>query len=68
MGRHEEWQTATARIRDVQVLLTADQGLRFQQNVAQFRTTLPDLQRMLPDIRSVVARVAPGEIIVVTPR
>jgi hypothetical protein len=49
-------------------LLTADQGLRFQQNVAQFRTTLPDLQRMLPDIRSVVARVAPGEIIVVTPR
>jgi predicted nuclease of predicted toxin-antitoxin system len=61
-----------------EVLLTADQGLRFQQNVAQFRigvvvietvdTTLPNLRRMLSDIRSAVERVLPGEVIIVKPR
>ena len=57
------------------VLLTADQRLRFQQNVRQFDigvvvietvdTTLPNLRRLLPEIRDAIDRVTPGTVIVV---
>lgn len=57
------------------VLLTVDQRLRFQQNVAQFDigvvvletvdTTLPNLRRVLSEIRSGVESVTPGGVVVV---
>ena len=56
-------------------LLTVDQGLRHQQNVAKFNvgvvvietedTTLPNLQLMLGDIRAALHRVQPGTVIIV---
>jgi len=56
-------------------LLTVDQRLRHQQNVAKFNigvvvvetddTTLPNLQLMLPDIRAALNRVRHGQVIVV---
>lgn len=57
------------------VLLTADQRLRYQQNVQDFAigivaietadTTLPGLQPLLPRINDAVARVLPGTVLVV---
>ena len=57
------------------VLLTADQRLRFQQNVSQlpigvvvietYDTRLRNLRRFLPEIREALANVQPSEIIVV---
>lgn len=56
-------------------LLTVDQRLRHQQNVAKFNigvvvvetddTTLPNLQLMLDDIRAALNRVQPGTVIIV---
>jgi hypothetical protein len=56
-------------------LLTADQRLRYQQNVAQFAigvvvietvdTTLGNLRRFLPQIHAAIERVAPGTVVVV---
>jgi hypothetical protein len=56
-------------------LLTADQRLRYQQNVAQFEigvvvietvdTTLGNLRRFLPQIHAAIERVAPGTVVVV---
>lgn len=58
------------------VLLTADQRLRYQQNVKQFDigvvvietvdTTLDNLQRLLPRIVDAVDRVKPGEVLLVS--
>jgi predicted nuclease of predicted toxin-antitoxin system len=58
------------------VLLTADQRLRFQQNVAQFEigivviqtvdTTLGNLRRALRDIQDALGSVKPGTVVVVT--
>ena len=57
------------------VLLTADQRLRYQQNIGNFEigvvvietfdTTLANLQLMLPQIRSAIERVWPGMVLVV---
>jgi len=59
------------------VLLTADQRLRYQQNIDQFAvgvvaietfdTTLPGLRPLLPQINQAVARVAPGTVLIVRP-
>jgi hypothetical protein len=59
------------------VLLTADQRLRYQQNVSQFDigivvietidTTLPNLRRLLPQIKKAIANVTPGKVLIVKP-
>jgi hypothetical protein len=59
------------------VLLTADQRLRYQQNVSQFDigivvietidTTLPNLRRLLPRIKSAIASVTAGSVLIVKP-
>jgi hypothetical protein len=59
------------------VLLTADQRLRYQQNTTRFDigivvietfdTTLPNLRRLLPEIKSAVENVGPGMVTIVTP-
>jgi Domain of unknown function (DUF5615) len=58
------------------VLLTADQRLRYQQNVAQFEigvvvietvdTTLDNLKRFLPEIHAAIESVTPGAVVIVT--
>jgi predicted nuclease of predicted toxin-antitoxin system len=58
------------------VLLTADQRLRYQQNVAQFEigvvvietvdTTLGNLKRFLPEIHAAIESVTPGAVVIVT--
>lgn len=55
------------------VLLTTDQNLRYQQNLEQAGVAvivlvarsnrLPDLVPLIPDVRSVLSTVAPGEVI-----
>ena len=57
------------------VLLTADQRLRYQQNIEQFEigvvaietfdTTLAGLRALLPQINHAVASVMPGTVLVV---
>ena len=57
------------------VLLTADQRLRYQQNIDQFAigvvaietfdTTLAGLRPLLPQINDAIARVMPGTLVVV---
>ena len=57
------------------VLLTADQRLRYQQNVAQFEigvviietfdTTLANLRRLLPQIRTAIESVTAGSVVIV---
>lgn len=57
------------------VLLTADQRMRYQQNVAQFEigvvvietvdTTLGNLRRFLPQIHAAIESVGPGTVVVV---
>jgi hypothetical protein len=59
------------------VLLTADQRMRYQQNVSQFDigivvietfdTTLPNLRRLLPQIRTALDNVTPGTVTIVKP-
>ena len=56
------------------VLITADQRMRYQQNLTQFEigivvletfdTTLSGLRGLLPEIRAAIDRVKPGAIIV----
>lgn len=58
------------------VLLTADQRLRYQQNVARFEigvviietvdTTLGNLRRFLPEIHAAIENATPGVVVVVT--
>jgi predicted nuclease of predicted toxin-antitoxin system len=58
------------------VLLTADQRLRYQQNVARFSvgvvvietvdTTVGNLRRMLSRIRAAIDEVSPGTVIVIS--
>jgi hypothetical protein len=58
------------------VLLTADQRLRHQQNVPRFEigvvvietvdTTLTNLRRLLPQIRTAVESITPGTVTIVT--
>jgi len=57
------------------VFLTADQRLRYQQNVAQFAigvvvvetvdTTLGNLRQLLPQIRTAIDTVTPGTAVIV---
>lgn len=57
------------------VLLTVDQRMQYQQNVAQFDigvvvvetfdTTLSNLRRLLPEIRTAIEMVTPGTILIV---
>ena len=57
------------------VLLTADQRLRYQQNIQQFAigvvaietfdTTLEGLRPLLPQINDAIANVKPGTVVVV---
>lgn len=57
------------------VLLTVDQRMRHQQNLAQFAigvvvietvdTTLPNLRRLLPDIQTAVENVTSGIVLIV---
>lgn len=57
------------------VLLTVDQRMRYQQNLAQFEigvvvvetfdTTLSNLRGLLPEIRSAIDTVASGAILIV---
>jgi hypothetical protein len=57
------------------VLLTADQRLRYQQTIASFDigvvvietfdTTLPNLRRFLTDIRGAIETVTAGKIVIV---
>jgi len=59
------------------VLLTADQRLRYQQNVRQFAigivvietfdTTLANLRTLLPQIRLAIESVADGTITIIRP-
>jgi predicted nuclease of predicted toxin-antitoxin system len=58
------------------VLLTADQRMRYQQNIARFNiavvvietsdTTISNLQRLLPTIRQAIAGASPGTVLIVT--
>jgi hypothetical protein len=55
------------------ILLTTDQNLRYQQNLEQAGVAvvvliarsnrLPDLVPLIPDVRSVLDTIAPGEVI-----
>lgn len=55
------------------VLLTTDQNLRYLQNLKQAGVAvivlvarsnrLPDLAPLIPDVRSVLSTIAPGEVI-----
>ena len=55
------------------ILLTTDQNLRYQQNLEQAGVAivvlvarsnrLPDLLPLIPDVRSVLSTIAPGEVI-----
>ncbi len=55
------------------ILLTTDQNLRYQQNLEQAGVAvivlvaqsnrLPDLVPLMPDVRSVLSTIAPGEVI-----
>jgi len=57
------------------VLLTADQRMRYQQNVTQFEvgivvietfdTTLSNLRLLLPEIRTAIENVTPGTVVIV---
>jgi hypothetical protein len=57
------------------VLVTADQRLRYQQNLARFAigvviisvrdTRLPHLRTLLPELRDAIATVAAGSLLVV---
>lgn len=57
------------------VLVTADKNLQHQQNLGSFKvgvvvlgttdTRLPRLRSVLSELRSAIARVAPGEVIVI---
>lgn len=59
------------------VLLTADQRMRYQQNVSQFAigvvvietfdTTLPNLRTLLPKIKSAIEGAIHGTITVIRP-
>lgn len=58
-----------------EVLITADQRMRFQQNVAQFAigivvietfdTRLQNLRRFLPQLRAAIQGVAAGTVVVI---
>jgi hypothetical protein len=58
------------------VMVTADQRLQFQQNIASFDlgvviivavdTRLPNLRTLLPQLRDAIANVAPGSFSIVT--
>ncbi len=60
------------------VLVTADQRMPKQQNLARFTigvvvirvvdTRLPHLQTLLPELRDAIARVQPGTFVVVSDR
>ena len=55
------------------ILLTTDQNLQYQQNLEQARVAvvvlvarsnrLPDLVTLIPDVRSVLGTITPGEVI-----
>jgi hypothetical protein len=55
------------------ILLTTDQNLRYQQNLEQAGVAvivlvarsnrLPDLVPLIPDVRSVLSVIAPGEVV-----
>jgi hypothetical protein len=59
------------------VLVTADQRLQHQQNIAAFNigvvvivtvdTRLPNLRKALPTLRTAISNVEPGSLVVVTP-
>ena len=59
------------------VLVTADKNLQYQQNIRQFDigivvvaaidTRLPHLRTLLAELRSAIASVAPGSVIIVRP-
>jgi hypothetical protein len=59
------------------VLVTADQRLRYQQNIAQFAigvvviqtfdTTLPNLRTLLPKIKVAIEEAVHGTITVIRP-
>lgn len=58
------------------VLVTADQRLRYQQNVSRFQigivvletfdTTLRNLRRSLPELKNAIESVTEGAVVVVT--
>jgi hypothetical protein len=60
---------------DFDVLLTVDQRMRYQQNLAQFDigvivvetfdTTLSNLRRLLPEIRTAIETVTSGTVFIV---
>lgn len=60
-----------------QVFVSLDQRMQYQQNLAKFDIGLvvidiPDtrlrfVRELLPEIRDAIARVAPGEVIVIKP-
>jgi hypothetical protein len=59
------------------VLVTADQRLQHQQNIASFNigvvvivavdTRLPSLRTALPQLRIAISNVMPGSLVIVTP-
>lgn len=75
MGRIQERQPAEPCVQYFDVLVTVDQRLRHQQNLAQFDigvvvietfdTTLPNLRRLLPEIREAIETVASGAILII---
>jgi hypothetical protein len=60
------------------VIFSADQSLRFQQNLARIgigavvlvniRNRMQDMLPHLPEIREAIARVRPGEVIEIRPK
>jgi hypothetical protein len=55
------------------ILLTTDQNLRYQQNLQQAGVAvivlvapsnrLPDLITLIPEVRNILSKIAPGEVI-----
>lgn len=55
------------------ILLTTDQNLRYQQNLQQagvavivlvaLSNRLPDLIPLIPEVRNILSKIAPGEVI-----
>lgn len=73
MDRHEEWallQIAAARF---DVLLTVDQGISYQQNLAGFALALliivapsndiNDLRPGMPEVLRALATIQPGQVV-----
>jgi hypothetical protein len=75
LGWFQECQLLQKASSSFDVLLTADQRLRYQQNISKFAigvvaietvdTTLANQRRLLPEMRQAIRNSAPGTITVI---